>query len=84
MPLPIQRTTVTGNSIEIIISDASEIEGATLWIQVRVSPRVNRALPLAVLQAIALRDARDEISEQIQEITQTHGPVPKPPYASTP
>jgi hypothetical protein len=84
MPLPIQRTTVAGNSIEVIISDAPEIEGATLWIQVKVSPGVNRALPLAVLQAIALRDARDEISEQIQEITQTHGPLPKPPYASIP
>ena len=82
MPIPIQRTEVTDKAINVILSDAAEIEAATLWIQVKVSVPVNRAMPLAVLQAIALRDARDEISAQIQAITQTHGPVPKPPVAS--
>jgi hypothetical protein len=84
MPLPIQRTVVTGDSIEVIVADSPEIEAAMLWIQVRVSQPVNQARPLAVLQAIALRNARDEISEQIQAITQTHGPVPSPPVAKTP
>jgi hypothetical protein len=76
MPLAIQRAAITDRSIEVTLSDAAEIEAATLWIQVKVSQPVNRAMPLAVLQAIALRDARDEISAQIQAITRTHGPVP--------
>jgi hypothetical protein len=76
MPAPIQRALITDDSIEVVISDASEIEAATLWIQVKVSRTVNRDMRLAVLQGIALRDARDELSAQIQATTQTHGPVP--------
>jgi hypothetical protein len=76
MPAPIQRALLTDDSIEVVISDASEIEAATLWIQVKVSRTVNRDMRLAVLQGIALRDARDELSAQIQATTQTHGPVP--------
>jgi hypothetical protein len=84
MPFSIQRTVVTGDSIEVIVADSAEIEVATRWIQVKVSQPVNQDWPLAVLLAIALRDARDEISAQIQAITQTHGPVPTPPAATSP
>jgi hypothetical protein len=84
MPTSIQRTEITDNSITVVLADSSEIEAATLWIQVKVTAATNPALPLSVSQGIALRDARDEISAQIQAITQTHGPVPTPPYASTP
>ena len=76
MPTSIQTTVIGKDRTEIILADAPESEAAKLWIQVVVSQATNRDMPLAVLQAIALRNARDAISEQIQAITQTHGPVP--------
>ena len=73
MPARIRETSIADDHVE---GDADDPEVATLWIQVTVSLQVNLDLSLAVLQAIALYDARDEISAQIQEITHTHGPVP--------
>ncbi len=72
----IRTSVVASDSIQVTLSDSPDMMAATLWIQVKVARAPDRDLPLAVLQAIALRDARDEISEQIRAITQKHGPVP--------
>jgi hypothetical protein len=76
MKASIQKTTVTSQHIEVIISDTPESEAATLWIQVAVSLPTDRDWPLAGLQAVALRDARNELTEQIQAIEQIHGRAP--------
>ena len=77
MAKSVQRTILTDQTIEIVLGDAPEIPEAKLWIQVKLARKIDPGLPLAVLQAIALRDARDLLSEQIQATTRTHGPVPE-------
>ncbi|WP_298223163.1 hypothetical protein [Acidocella sp.] len=77
MASSVQRTILTNQTVEIVLGDAPEMAEATLWIQVKIAREIDRGLPLAVLQAIALRDARNLLSEQIQATTRTHGPVPE-------
>lgn len=77
MASSVQRTILTDQTIEIVLGDAPEMTEAKLWIQVKLAREIDQGLPLAVLQAIALRDARDLLSEQIQATTRTHGPVPE-------
>ena len=77
MAKSVQRTILTDQTIEIVLGDAPEIPEAKLWIQVKLARKIDPGLPLAVLPAIALRDARDLLSEQIQATTRTHGPVPE-------
>ena len=77
MASSVQRTILTDQTIEIVLGDAPEMTEAKLWIQVKLAREIDRGLPLAVLQAIALRDARNLLSEQIQATTRTHGPVPE-------
>jgi hypothetical protein len=76
MPVTIQETTIRPDSISLTLADNPDPAAATLWIQAAVSQAADRDRPLAIAQGIALQSMRDEISAQIQAITQKHGRLP--------
>jgi hypothetical protein len=76
MATSVRTTRVTGNRVEIVLSDTDDPLIATVHIQIAVDvPGRDPSWPLGLVEAIALASARNAIGAQIQERTQIHGPI---------
>lgn len=73
MPTSIQRTTIEGTTVEIIVADAADPDDATTWVRLRVRVEVADNRPLAECQSAALHLARSALDAEMTRLKSLQG-----------
>jgi hypothetical protein len=67
-PVKIQQTVIEPSRVTLVLADQPELEHASVIIKISVPNQSARERPLAIIQAEALRIARDRVISEIREI----------------
>lgn len=69
----IQQTTITKGYVKLTVADGPDPTTSAVWIDISIAKETGETLPVAGVQLIALRAARDAIAAEMARIEGLQG-----------